>query len=103
MSSAIIRPRATARCAELIANLRSGLEARLAASTWMDAATKEQARAKLAAFDPRIGHPTKWIDYSSLEVKRGDLLGNVVRTEKFGHELAALAGSASRSTAPCGT
>src|SRR3712207_3859736 len=72
---------------ELIANLRSGLEARLAASTWMDAATKEQARAKLAAFDPRIGHPSKWIDYSSLEVKRGDLLGNVVRTEKFGHEL----------------
>ena len=73
--------------AELIANLRSGLEARLAASTWMDDATKEQARAKLAAFDPRIGHPAKWIDYSSLDVKRGDLLGNVVRSQKFGHEL----------------
>jgi endothelin-converting enzyme/putative endopeptidase len=72
---------------ELIANLRAGLEARLAASTWMDEATKEQARAKLAAFDPRIGHPTKWIDYSSMEVKRGDLLGNIVRSEKFAHEL----------------
>jgi endothelin-converting enzyme/putative endopeptidase len=72
---------------ELIANLRSGLEARLAASTWMDASTKDQARAKLAAFDPRIGHPTKWIDYGSLEVKRGDLLGNIVRTEKFAHDL----------------
>ncbi|MEA3041943.1 MAG: putative endopeptidase, partial [Sphingomonadales bacterium] len=72
---------------ELIANLRSGLEARIAASPWMDAATKEQARAKLTAFDPRIGHPTKWIDYSSLDVKRGDLLGNVVRTEKFGNDL----------------
>ena len=72
---------------ELIANLRSGLEARIAASPWMDSATKEQARAKLTAFDPRIGHPTKWIDYSSLDVKRGDLLGNVVRTEKFGNDL----------------
>ena len=72
---------------ELIANLRAGLETRLAASTWMDEATKEQARAKLAAFDPRIGHPSKWIDYSSLEVKRGDLLGNVVRTQRFDHAL----------------
>jgi putative endopeptidase len=68
---------------ELIANLRSGLEARIAASPWMDAATKEQARAKLAAFDPRIGHPQKYIDYSALRVDRGDLLGNVVRSEDF--------------------
>ena len=73
--------------AELIANLRSGLEARLAASTWMDQATKEQARAKLTAFDPRIGHPQKWIDYSSLKVDRGDLLGNVVRAGKFQQDL----------------
>jgi endothelin-converting enzyme/putative endopeptidase len=68
---------------ELIANLRAGLEARIAASPWMDSATKEQARAKLAAFDPRIGHPQKYIDYSALGVDRGDLLGNVVRSEDF--------------------
>jgi endothelin-converting enzyme/putative endopeptidase len=68
---------------ELIANLRAGLEARIAASPWMDAATKEQARAKLTAFDPRIGHPQKYIDYSALSVDRGDLLGNVVRSEDF--------------------
>jgi putative endopeptidase len=68
---------------ELIANLRAGLEARIAASPWMDAATKEQARAKLAAFDPRIGHPQKYIDYGALRVERGDLLGNVVRSEDF--------------------
>lgn len=72
---------------ELIANLRVGLETRLAASTWMDEATKEQARAKLTAFDPRIGHPAKWIDYSSLTVDRGDLLGNALRAGKFGWDL----------------
>ena len=72
---------------ELIANLREGLEARLAASTWMDAETKAQARAKLAAFDPRIGHPAKWIDYSSLKVDRNDLLGNAVRSGEFGWNL----------------
>jgi putative endopeptidase len=68
---------------ELIANLRAGLEARIAASPWMDSPTKEQARAKLAAFDPRIGHPQKYIDYSALKVERGDLLANVVRSEDF--------------------
>ena len=73
--------------AELIANLRAGLEARLAASTWMDDATKAQARAKLAAFDPRIGHPDKWIDYGSLEIDRNDLLGNAVRANAFAWNL----------------
>ncbi|HEY0045052.1 MAG TPA: M13 family metallopeptidase [Allosphingosinicella sp.] len=85
--------------AELIANLRSGLESRLAASTWMDSATKEQARAKLAAFDPRIGHPEKWIDYSALKVERGDLLGNVVRAGEFeqNRQLARLGKPVDRS------
>jgi putative endopeptidase len=68
---------------ELIANLRAGLEARIAASPWMDAATQEQARAKLTAFDPRIGHPQKYIDYSAMRVDRGDLLGNIVRSQDF--------------------
>jgi putative endopeptidase len=68
---------------ELIANLRAGLEARIAASPWMDDATKAQARAKLTAFDPRIGHPAKYIDYSAMRVDRNDLLGNMVRSEQF--------------------
>ncbi|HEX6374993.1 MAG TPA: M13 family metallopeptidase [Allosphingosinicella sp.] len=72
---------------ELIANLRAGLEARIAASPWMDSATKEQARAKLAAFDPRIGHPAKWIDYSSLRIDRNDILGNMMRSAEFGWNL----------------
>jgi endothelin-converting enzyme/putative endopeptidase len=72
---------------ELIANLRAGLETRIAASPWMDAATKEQARAKLAAFDPRIGHPVKWIDYSSLHVDRNDILGNMMRANEFAWNL----------------
>ena len=76
-------PESDRQMGELIANLRAGLEARIAASPWMDEATKEQARAKLTAFDPRIGHPQKYIDYSALKVERGDLLGNVVRSEDF--------------------
>jgi putative endopeptidase len=76
-------PESDRQMAELIRNLRSGLEARITASPWMDPATKEQARAKLAAFDPRIGHPVKYLDYSGLKVGRSDLLGNIVRSEDF--------------------
>ena len=72
---------------ELIANLRAGLEERIAASTWMDEPTKQQARAKLAAFDPRIGHPSKWIDYMPLRVDRRDLLGNTMRSAEFAWQL----------------
>src|SRR4051812_29695634 len=76
-------PESDRQMSELIANLRAGLEARIAASPWMDDATKAQARAKLTAFDPRIGHPVKYIDYSAMRVDRNDLLGNMVRSEQF--------------------
>ena len=33
--------------------------------------TKKQALEKLAKFRPKIGYPSKWRDYSKLEVKRG--------------------------------
>jgi putative endopeptidase len=72
---------------ELVANLRAGLEARISASTWMDEPTKQQARAKLSAFESRIGHPSTWIDYQSLRVDRRDLLGNTMRSADFGWQL----------------
>ncbi|MCA1749265.1 MAG: M13 family metallopeptidase [Sphingomonadales bacterium] len=72
---------------ELIANLRAALRERIEASAWMDAETQAEALAKLDAFDPRIGHPEQWIDYSSLEADRGDLLDNVQRAQRFQWEL----------------
>jgi putative endopeptidase len=64
---------------ELIENLRAPIRS-ASPSTWMDDATRKGALAKLAAFEPRIGHPDKYIDYSSLKVDRGDLLGNAMRS-----------------------
>jgi endothelin-converting enzyme/putative endopeptidase len=49
----------------------------------MDEATRKEALAKLASFDPRTGHPKTYIDYSSLDVSRDDLLGNVARADEF--------------------
>jgi endothelin-converting enzyme/putative endopeptidase len=68
---------------ELIANFRAALKEMIETSDWMDAPTKREALAKLATFDPRTGHPKKYVDYSSLEVRRGDLLGNALRSTQF--------------------
>lgn len=73
---------------ELIANLRAALQERIENSDWMDEATRTEAVAKLTAFEPRIGHPESWIDYSGLEVDRDDLLGNVQRAQQFAYDLA---------------
>jgi endothelin-converting enzyme/putative endopeptidase len=68
---------------ELIGNILAALKEKIRGNSWMDATTKARALAKLATFDPRIGHPVKYIDYSSLVVKPGDLLGNAVRSDDF--------------------
>ncbi|PXA87509.1 endothelin-converting protein [Nostoc sp. 3335mG] len=72
---------------EMIGNLEGSLKDELSHLAWMDDATRKQAIEKLAAFDPRVGHPVKYIDYSSFKVVRGDLLGNAIRSERFGWNL----------------
>jgi putative endopeptidase len=80
-------PASEKQMGELIENLRAAYQERITGSTWMDASTKKAALEKLAAFEPRIGHPTKYIDYSSMQVDRGDLLGNAMRSAEFDHAL----------------
>jgi putative endopeptidase len=79
-------PEAKAKADALVANIIAAMDARLAALTWMDPATKAQARAKLAVFTPKIGYPAKWRDYSAFDVVRGDALGNAVRGERFKYQ-----------------
>ena len=52
-------------------NLRRGVKERLATLAWMDDATRAEALKKLDAFEPRIGYPDKWRDYSALSIERG--------------------------------
>ena len=51
--------------------------------TWMTPATKEQALLKLKAITNKIGYPNKWRDYSSVDIKRGDAVGNSMRADHF--------------------
>jgi endothelin-converting enzyme/putative endopeptidase len=49
----------------------------------MSPQTKEKALAKLAALRIGVGYPDTWIDYSTLDVVRGDAFGNMRRAEAF--------------------
>jgi putative endopeptidase len=76
-------PEAKAKADELVKNIIAAMDARLADLAWMDPATRAAAREKLAAFKPKIGYPDKWLDYSALDIRRGDAIGNMERATEF--------------------
>ncbi|WP_144874922.1 M13 family metallopeptidase [Microbacterium sp. 1.5R] len=79
-------PTAKAAMDELVANLIEAYRRSITDLEWMTAETRERALAKLDAFTPKIGHPEVWRDYSSLEIDRADLFGNVRRAAIFEHD-----------------
>jgi putative endopeptidase len=50
---------------------------------WMSPETKVKAKEKLHGVMNKVGYPDKWRDYSTLEIVRGDALGNQMRVMKF--------------------
>jgi putative endopeptidase len=76
-------PAAKAQIEELVQHLIEAFSARIDQLEWMAPATREKARAKLATLKVSVGYPDHWRDYATLEIRRGDLLGNVQRAELF--------------------
>jgi putative endopeptidase len=76
-------PEAKVKAQAMAANLLTAFRGRISNLKWMTAPTKQKALAKLAAFKIFVGYPDTWIDYSSLEVLRGDAFGNMRRAEAF--------------------
>lgn len=79
-------PEAKTEMDVLVKNIIAAMDRRLAGLDWMTQETKVQARAKLAAFTPKIGYPDRWRDYSALKVSRDDMFGNIVRVSRFEHD-----------------
>ena len=65
----------------LVADLIEAYRQSISALEWMSQATREQALAKLAQFNPKIGYPSRWRDYSAVEVTPGDVLASVRSVE----------------------
>lgn len=74
------KPEAKARMEELVNNLLLAFGGSIDDLTWMSGDTKLRAKEKLAKIGTKIGYPNKWRDYSKLEIKPDDLLGNVMRS-----------------------
>ena len=80
------KPEAKARMEQLVKNLIKAYEISINELEWMTEDTKVAAQDKLSKFTPKIGYPDKWKDYSALEIKADDLVGNYVRASHWGYD-----------------
>ncbi len=77
-------PDAKARMQELVANLRTAMGETIQGLDWMSAETKRRALEKLSTFNPKIGYPDKWKDYSAVPISRASLWDDVLAGRAFG-------------------
>ncbi|MBV9506621.1 MAG: M13 family metallopeptidase [Acidobacteriia bacterium] len=76
-------PQAKERTLKMVAAIEKALGQDIEQVTWMTPATKQQAELKLKAITNKIGYPDQWRDYSSVDVKRDDPVGNGMRADSF--------------------
>lgn len=76
------------RISDMIENVRTVYGERVDGLTWMSDSTKKMAHKKLESFTYKIGYPDKWKDYSSIDIKPGTLIENIVSASHFSHKEA---------------
>jgi predicted metalloendopeptidase len=72
-----------AKAQVMVGDLITAYHARISNLAWMSPETKQKALDKLTALQVIVGYPDAWMDYSSLEIVRGDAFGNIQRAESF--------------------
>ncbi|WP_407354627.1 M13 family metallopeptidase [Luteimonas sp. R10] len=78
-------PESKAKMEALIANLSEALKVRIENLEWMSDDTKAKAIEKWKTFEPRVGYPDKWRDWSGLETGRDSYLDNVLAAREFNY------------------
>jgi putative endopeptidase len=76
-------PTSKALMDDLVANLIEAYRQSITDLDWMSEETKQKAFEKLDQFRPKIGYPDEFRDYSKLQVRADDLLGNVAAAAAF--------------------
>jgi putative endopeptidase len=77
-------PEAKARMQDMVKNILAAMKDDIESRPWMSEETKQKALGKLATFNPKIGYPDKWKDYSKLDIRRDDYFNDVVVASQFG-------------------
>ena len=76
-------PEAKDQMLDLVDNLIEAYRRSIGELEWMTDATRARALEKLERFTPKVGYPDRWRDYAGLEIRPGDLVGNVRRSAAF--------------------
>ena len=76
-------PSSKAQMDDLVANLLAAYRDSISQLDWMTEETKQRAYEKLETFNPKIGYPKEFRDYSALQVRADDLFGNVAAASAF--------------------
>lgn len=80
-------PEAKQKAMDMVDNIKLAFADRIKQLDWMSDSTKEMALKKLSTFTVKIGYPEKWIDYSSLEVRKdpeqSSYFQNMINANRF--------------------
>src|SRR5207244_655738 len=68
---------------DMTRRIEKAMENEIKTLDWMTPATKTRALEKLHAVANKVGYPDRWRDYSALEIKRDDFIGNATRATVF--------------------
>ena len=79
-------PEAKARMQEMVANLRLAMKETIEGLDWMSPETKKRAIEKLSTFNPKVGYPDRWKDYSHVAIRRSSYWDDVVAGRRFNVE-----------------
>ncbi|MEO8445282.1 MAG: M13 family metallopeptidase [Gammaproteobacteria bacterium] len=82
-------PSSKVRMDRMIADLTEAFRQSINNLDWMSPATRQAAQEKLAKFRSKIGYPEHWKDYTGVDVRADDLVGNLRQTVAFAHAYAA--------------
>jgi putative endopeptidase len=74
---------AKARVQEIVGNLRTAMVETIQGLDWMSAETKRHALEKLSTFNPKIGYPDRWKDYSAVPIGRASYWIDVLAGRAF--------------------
>src|SRR5258708_13824685 len=64
-------------------NILAAMHDTIVGLEWMGTGTKKKALEKLSTFNPKIGYPDKWIDYSKVKVRPDAFWANTVAAREF--------------------
>ncbi len=67
----------------LVSYLIKAYEMSIKSLDWMSDETKQKALIKLSKFNPKIGYPKKWKDYSSIQISKDDLVTNIANVSSW--------------------